>query len=55
MTDLLRRNSNNIFKMLKISGVKPGTSFNLPIGDYESFAECQAWWEEMRYPDHILQ
>ena len=55
MTDLLKRNSANIYKMLKISGVKSATSFNLPIGDYESFAECQTWWEEMRYPDHILQ
>ena len=54
LTDLTKRNFDNIYKMLKISGVKSGISFNLLLRDYESFGDCQTWWKEMRSPDHIL-
>ena len=47
--DLLKRNSDKIYKILKLAtGDTSATTSKVPLGDYESFAECQNWWKKMR-------
>ena len=50
VTDVLYKNSENIYNLLKnLEGASPAQTVVHPIGNFESFHNCQTWWEKMRY------
>ena len=51
VTDVIYKNSGNIYNLLKNleSSAAVAQTVVHPVGNFESFHNCQNWWEKMRY------
>ena len=51
VTDVLYKNSGNIYNLLKNLEGSAAVAQTVvhPVGNFESFHNCQNWWEKMRY------